>query len=50
MQALVTGGTTVEARGGGFEDAFSKCKIELAKPHGGDADRATGFRLVRELS
>ncbi len=50
VQELVTGGARIEARGGGFEDAFSKCKIELAKPHSGDADRATGFRLVRELS
>lgn len=49
-QELVTGGQAVEARGGAFEDAFSKCKIELAKPHDGNADPTTGFRLVRELS
>jgi formylglycine-generating enzyme required for sulfatase activity len=39
----------VVARGGAFEDTFSKCAISLEKPHGGAPDKSTGFRLLQEL-
>ena len=38
-----------EARGGSYKDRLGNCKIELARPHAGGADEATGFRLVREI-
>jgi formylglycine-generating enzyme required for sulfatase activity len=38
-----------EARGGAYTDRLGSCKIETARSHAGDADKITGFRLVREL-
>jgi len=38
-----------EARGGAYKDRLGACKIELSRPHAGDADNLTGFRIVREL-
>ena len=38
-----------EARGGAYKDRLGTCKIELSRPHAGDADNLTGFRIVREL-
>ena len=46
---MVVDGSTVEARGGAFEDMFSKCDVALEKPHAGTADKATGFRVVLDL-
>ncbi len=40
---------SIAARGGAFEDMFSKCDIALAKAHAGTADKATGFRVVLDL-
>ena len=49
VQEWVVDGTSVTARGGAFEDMFSKCDIALEKAHGGNADKATGFRVVLDL-
>jgi len=38
-----------EARGGAYKDRLGTCKIELSRPHAGNADAVTGFRVVREL-
>jgi serine/threonine protein kinase len=38
-----------EARGGAYNDRLGTCEIELSRPHAGNADEVTGFRLVREL-
>ena len=48
-QEWVLDGNSVAARGGAFEDMFSKCDISLTKPHAGGADKATGFRVVLDL-
>ena len=48
-QEWATAGSGVVARGGAFEDSFSKCDISLEKPHSGTADHATGFRALLEL-
>jgi formylglycine-generating enzyme required for sulfatase activity len=48
-QEWVVDGSNVAARGGAFEDMFSKCDIALEKPHAGTADKATGFRVVLDL-
>ena len=48
-QEWVTDGDGVRARGGTFEDAFSKCDISLEKPHDGQSDSSTGFRVLLEL-
>ncbi|MGE0483433.1 MAG: protein kinase [Gammaproteobacteria bacterium] len=50
VQEWVTSGSGVVARGGAFEDTFSKCDITLEKNHDGQADEATGFRVVMDLS
>lgn len=49
VQEWVLNGSGVVARGGAFEDTFSKCDISLEKAHDGSADGATGFRLLLEL-
>ena len=36
------------AAGGAFSDANSNCDISLQRPHNGNADEATGFRIVLE--
>jgi len=48
-QEWARSGEGVVVRGGAFEDTFSKCSISLEKPHGGEPDRSTGFRLLQEL-
>ena len=48
-QEWVIDGGSVAARGGAFEDMFSKCDIALEKAHAGTADKATGFRVVLDL-
>ena len=50
MQEWVQSGDGVTARGGAFEDSFSKCGISLEKPHDGQSDKATGFRVLLDLS
>ncbi|MBI4693308.1 MAG: SUMF1/EgtB/PvdO family nonheme iron enzyme [Gammaproteobacteria bacterium] len=49
VQEWVKSGGGVVVRGGAFEDTFSKCNINLEKPHDGKADNVTGFRLVLDL-
>jgi serine/threonine protein kinase len=49
VQEWVSAASGVVARGGAFEDTFSKCAISLEKPHGGAPDKSTGFRLLQEL-
>ncbi len=49
VQEWVTTGGGVSARGGAYEDTFSKCEIALEKPHDGSPDGATGFRVLLEL-
>ncbi len=49
VQEWVSTGNGVSARGGAFQDAFSKCEIGLQKNHDGSADGATGFRVLLEL-
>ena len=49
VQEWATNGSGVIARGGAYEDAFSKCEIGLEKSHDGSADHATGFRVLLEL-
>ena len=49
-QEWVTGSSGgYEARGGAYKDRLGSCVIELSRPHAGNADELTGFRLVREL-
>jgi len=48
VQEWVIDGNTTTARGGAFIDAHSKCDISLERSHDGNADEATGFRLIRE--
>lgn len=49
-QEWTRNGTALQARGGSFEDAFSSCEVGLVKPHGGGADAATGFRVMRGIN
>ena len=49
VQEWAVAGDGVVARGGAFEDTFSKCDIGLEKPHDGSADAVTGFRVALDL-
>jgi hypothetical protein len=49
VQEWVMDGDGVKARGGAYEDSFSNCEISLERPHNGNADDTTGFRLVLEM-
>ncbi len=48
-QEWVNSGGGIKVRGGGYEDPLAKCGISLSKTHGGNADTATGFRILREM-
>jgi serine/threonine protein kinase len=48
-QEWVRGSGGLVARGGSFQDSLSTCEIGLARPHSGEPDAVTGFRLVMEL-
>lgn len=37
------------ARGGTFRDSLSQCDVSLSRPHNGEPDEVTGFRLVLEM-
>lgn len=37
------------AKGGSYQDPLTKCTISFSRPHNGDSDPITGFRVVREL-
>lgn len=49
VQEWALQGSGVVARGGAFEDTFSKCDISLEKTHDGRPDASTGFRVVLDL-
>ncbi len=48
VQEWVTGSSGNMARGGAFSDPHAKCNLSLERPHDGNADDATGFRLILE--
>jgi formylglycine-generating enzyme required for sulfatase activity len=48
VQEWVTNGSSLEARGGAYSDAHSKCGVTLTRPHNGQADETTGFRVLLE--
>ncbi len=48
VQEWVIDGDTTTVHGGAYIDAHSKCAISLQRSHDGNADEATGFRLLRE--
>ena len=48
IQEWVMEGDIVMVRGGAFTDSYSDCDISLSRPHSGDADEMTGFRLMLE--
>jgi len=37
------------ARGGAYTDLHDECDISLSRPHSGDADDITGFRIFMEM-
>ncbi|MBT8144244.1 MAG: protein kinase [Gammaproteobacteria bacterium] len=43
----VDGGSAV--RGGAWTDDGTDCTVDFSRPHGGQADDVTGFRLIREM-
>jgi len=49
-QEWVVSGGEIEVRGGSYQTSFSKCSTDLAEPHSGKQDGATGFRFVREMN
>jgi serine/threonine protein kinase len=46
VQEWALDGNNVKALGGAFEDPHSKCDSSLEKPHNGQPDSITGFRVV----
>jgi formylglycine-generating enzyme required for sulfatase activity len=48
-QEWVVSGDAVLARGGAYTDNVSACTLDASRPQTGDADAATGLRVVREL-
>lgn len=50
VQEWVVAGDEIRAAGGAFRDPIAECAVETVRGRAGDADPATGFRLVRELS
>jgi len=50
VQEWVVDEDGIRAVGGAFSDPISDCVPQMARGHGGEADEATGFRLVREIS
>ncbi|HEY5701146.1 MAG TPA: SUMF1/EgtB/PvdO family nonheme iron enzyme, partial [Gammaproteobacteria bacterium] len=48
-QEWVTATGGLLAKGGAFQDPVAACSIQSNRPHDGDPDGITGFRLLREL-
>jgi len=48
VQEWVVDGGNVKAVGGAYEDSHSKCDLTLERPHNGQADTSTGFRLLQD--
>ena len=42
-------GRSLIAMGGSYKDAMDKCDITLSSSHNGQADKISGFRVVREV-
>ena len=38
-----------EGRGGAYTNSMGQCDISLESRHSGEADKTTGFRVLREL-
>jgi hypothetical protein len=49
VQEWTRSGSTITARGGAFTDSVSMCTTGMSRPHSGNPDPVTGFRVVREL-
>ncbi|MGY8815035.1 MAG: hypothetical protein ACKVHQ_10035 [Gammaproteobacteria bacterium] len=41
-------GSSTSVRGGAFSDAINNCDISTVRPHDGNADGITGFRVILE--
>jgi tRNA A-37 threonylcarbamoyl transferase component Bud32 len=50
VQEWVTEGGGVRVAGGAYRDPIAECTVATLRPHGGEPDPATGFRLLREVS
>ncbi len=48
VQEWVQEGGSTTVRGGAFSDAINNCDISTARPHDGNADEQTGFRVILE--
>ena len=48
VREIVKDGGAMKAAGGGFSDAHSECDISLEQTFSGQADEATGFRVLVE--
>jgi len=48
-QEWVQTGGAVTARGGAYSDPLSQCTASSSRPHSGNADPVTGFRVLREI-
>lgn len=49
VREWVLDGDQIRVAGASFREALASCDVGYVKPHSGEADSDTGFRLVREL-
>jgi len=49
VQEWIVGTSGAKAFGGHYNDPANKCGITLVRNHTGNADKVTGFRLLREI-
>jgi len=42
-------GNGLAVRGGAHRIPLSECEVSLSRPHSGEPDPVTGFRLVRDV-
>jgi len=49
VQEWVIDGDSTKVRGGAYTDLHDECDISLSRPHSGDADDITGFRIFMEM-
>ena len=50
VQEWVLAEDGLKASGGTYSDPIQSCLADTTRPHGGEADPLTGFRLVREVT
>jgi hypothetical protein len=50
VQEWVLEAGEAQAAGGAYSDPIQDCVVQTVRPHQGQADATTGFRLVREVS